>query len=99
MIVTFENGRCGVQVADDGLGFDVAAVRPNSQGEHLGIAGIRERAEMIGGTLRIASAPGAGTTLLVSVPTGGGSPPPAAGETQNQQPGERGENDPFTDRG
>ncbi len=99
VIVTFENGRCGVQVADDGLGFDVAAVRPNSQGEHLGIAGIRERAEMIGGTLRIASAPGAGTTLLVSVPTGGGSPPPEAGGTQNQQPGERGENDPITDRG
>jgi signal transduction histidine kinase len=76
VIVTFEAGRCGVQVADDGIGFDVAAVRANSQGEHLGIAGIRERAEMIGGTLRIASTPGAGTTLLVSVPTGG---VPAAG--------------------
>jgi signal transduction histidine kinase len=72
VIVTFEAGRCGVQVADDGIGFEVSAVGPNGQGEHLGIVGIRERAEMIGGTLRIASAPGAGTTLLVSVPTGDG---------------------------
>jgi signal transduction histidine kinase len=72
VIVTFEQGRCGVQIADDGIGFDVNAVGPNGQGEHLGIAGIRERAEMIGGTLRIASAPGAGTTLLVSVPMGEG---------------------------
>lgn len=72
VIVTFEPGRCGVQVADDGIGFDVNAVGPNGQGEHLGIAGIRERAEMIGGTLRIASAPGAGSTLLVSVPMGEG---------------------------
>jgi signal transduction histidine kinase len=71
VIVTFEPGRCGIQVADDGVGFDVSSVGPNGQGEHLGIAGIRERAEMIGGTLRIASAPGAGSTLLVSVPTGG----------------------------
>jgi signal transduction histidine kinase len=70
VIVTFEPGRCGIQVADDGVGFDVSAVGPNGQGEHLGIASIRERAEMLGGTLRIASAPGAGTTLLVSVPTG-----------------------------
>jgi signal transduction histidine kinase len=70
VIVTFEVARCVVQVADDGVGFDVAAVRANSQGEHLGIAGIRERAEMIGGSLRIASTPGVGTTLIVSVPTG-----------------------------
>jgi signal transduction histidine kinase len=88
VIVTFENGRCGVQVADDGVGFDVAAVRSNSQGEHLGIAGIRERAEMIGGTLRIASTPGAGTTLLVSVPTGDGAAAAqeASGEDDLREP-------------
>lgn len=66
--VTFDPCRCDIQIADDGVGFDLAAVGANGQGEHLGIAGIRERAEMIGGTLRIASAPGAGTTVIVSVP-------------------------------
>jgi signal transduction histidine kinase len=66
--VTFDARRCNIQIADDGIGFDLTAVGANGQGEHLGIAGIRERAEMIGGTLRIASAPGAGTTVIVSVP-------------------------------
>jgi signal transduction histidine kinase len=66
--VSFDPRRCDIQIADDGVGFDLAAVGANGQGEHLGIAGIRERAEMIGGTLRIASAPGAGTTVIVSVP-------------------------------
>jgi signal transduction histidine kinase len=68
--VIFEPCRCNIQIADDGIGFDLAVVGANGQGEHLGIAGIRERAEMIGGTLRIASTPGAGTTVLVSVPVG-----------------------------
>jgi signal transduction histidine kinase len=69
--VTFDARRCNIQIADDGIGFDLAAVGANGQGEHLGIVGIRERAEMIGGSLRIASAPGAGTTVIVSVPVGG----------------------------
>jgi signal transduction histidine kinase len=69
--VTFDARRCNIQIADDGVGFDLAAVGANGQGEHLGIVGIRERAEMIGGSLRIASAPGAGTTVIVSVPVGG----------------------------
>jgi signal transduction histidine kinase len=66
--VSFDPRRCDIQIADDGVGFDLVAVGANGQGEHLGIAGIRERAEMIGGTLRIASAPGAGTIVIVSVP-------------------------------
>jgi signal transduction histidine kinase len=69
--VTFDARRCNIQIADDGVGFDLASVGANGQGEHLGIVGIRERAEMIGGSLRIASAPGAGTTVIVSVPVGG----------------------------
>ena len=78
--VTFETRRCGIQIADDGVGFELATVGATDQGEHLGIAGIRERAEMLGGTLRIASAPGAGTTVVVTVPTG--EPElPASGET------------------
>lgn len=78
--VTFEARRCGIQIADDGVGFELANVGATDQGEHLGIAGIRERAEMLGGTLRIASVPGAGTTVVVTVPTGE-SELPASGET------------------
>jgi signal transduction histidine kinase len=68
--VSFDARRCAIQIADDGIGFDLATVGAEDKGEHLGIVGIRERAEMLGGTLRIASAPGAGTTVVVTVPTG-----------------------------
>lgn len=49
-------------VRDDGAGFD-----PETIGEDagLGLAGIREQAEILGGTFAIRSAPGAGTELRV----------------------------------
>ena len=51
-------------VEDDGQGFDVEAARAPG----LGLPGMRERAEMLGGTLRMESRPGSGTTLVVEVP-------------------------------
>jgi signal transduction histidine kinase len=49
-----------VRVVDDGVGFaHEAAARPG----HLGIAAIRERAELAGGWLRVESASGQGTTV------------------------------------
>jgi PAS domain S-box-containing protein len=50
-----------VRVVDDGIGFapEAAANRPG----HMGIAAIRERAELAGGWLRVASTPGEGTTV------------------------------------
>lgn len=52
-------------VEDDGKGFDPEA-RKSPDG--LGLPGIRERAEMLGGTVLIESNPGSGTTLVVEVP-------------------------------
>ncbi len=56
-------------IRDDGRGFEV----PESPAEmapagHYGLLGIEERAEAIGGQLRIQSAPGAGTELTICVP-------------------------------
>ena len=51
-------------VEDDGVGFTPAVP---ARGDHLGLIGIRERAEALGGTLTIESAPGAGTTIAVEV--------------------------------
>ncbi|MFO3797622.1 MAG: ATP-binding protein, partial [Anaerolineales bacterium] len=52
-------------VEDDGHGFDPA----QSLGErHLGLAGMRERAELLGGRLTIESQPGAGTSIHVQIP-------------------------------
>ena len=54
-----------VIVEDNGAGFDPDGV---VQSERLGLVGIRERAEMIGGRLVIESDVGSGTTLRVEVP-------------------------------
>jgi len=52
-------------VEDNGIGFDPLTVM---QGNRLGLFGIRERAEMLGGSLIIESSPGNGCTILVEVP-------------------------------
>jgi PAS domain S-box-containing protein len=54
-----------VMVEDDGVGFEPGQVR---RGDHFGLLGMRERAEALGGTLTLESAPGAGTTVVVEVP-------------------------------
>ncbi|WP_405062785.1 sensor histidine kinase [Kribbella sp. NBC_01505] len=57
-----------VEVTDDGVGFDVAAAR---RGNRHGLAGMRERVRIEGGTLDIRSTPGAGTTVDAWIPVGG----------------------------
>jgi signal transduction histidine kinase len=54
-------------VGDDGVGFD-PALRPPGNLAHLGLAGMRERLELAGGTWEVRSRPGAGTTLLATLP-------------------------------
>lgn len=52
-----------LQVADDGAGFD-----PAVSTDGYGLAGMRRRAEDIGGTLAIDSRCGTGTTVTLEVP-------------------------------
>ena len=56
--------RVVLEVADDGAGFDPALGR----GGGFGLPGMRERAERVGGSLRIDSSPGTGTRVRVEVP-------------------------------
>ncbi|MEP9387838.1 sensor histidine kinase [Mesorhizobium sp. KR9-304] len=58
----FESGRLVVEVADKGGGFDPAAVRP----EGLGLAGLRERIESLGGTFLVRSS-SEGTTVTMAL--------------------------------
>ncbi|HYM15906.1 MAG TPA: ATP-binding protein, partial [Dehalococcoidia bacterium] len=58
------------RVADDGLGFDAAAVLgARSDGIGLGLVGMQERAKLIGGTLRITSQHGKGTRVALELAT------------------------------
>ncbi len=54
--------RISVMIRDDGRGFRT----PRPQG--LGLIGMQERAESLGGTLTISSGPGQGTTIEVALP-------------------------------
>ena len=66
--IRLEPQAIGCSVADDGVGFDAAVVLAPGGRHGLGLAGIRERLDPIGGTLQVTSAPGAGTRLSVTVP-------------------------------
>ncbi len=54
-------------VADDGKGFDVNAVLGGSEPQCIGLLGMIERSGLVGGECEIRSAPGAGTTVEVSI--------------------------------
>jgi signal transduction histidine kinase len=56
-----------LRIKDDGRGFDQEGAFA-SLGGHFGLLGMRERAERLGGQLRLASHPGEGTEVEVSVP-------------------------------
>jgi signal transduction histidine kinase len=57
-----------LRVRDDGVGFPPAAVDDQRPG-HLGLVSMRERAEMAGGRVRVASAEGRGTLVEAWVPS------------------------------
>ena len=65
-----------LEVHDDGVGFEVPDdLRTLARAGRLGTIGMQERAELVGGWLQVRSAPGAGTTVTVSVPTGSHAAP------------------------
>jgi signal transduction histidine kinase len=59
-------GALVLEVTDDGRGFD-----PRAPVRHSGLASMRERARAAGGRLQVRSAPGAGTTVRLEVPSDG----------------------------
>ncbi|MDB5389108.1 MAG: histidine kinase [Planctomycetaceae bacterium] len=61
-----------LRIRDDGEGFDVDAARQlASRGKSLGMLGMQERAQLLGGTLDIRSTKGVGTTIQAKFPLAG----------------------------
>jgi signal transduction histidine kinase len=68
-VVPDPDGWLRVSVSDDGIGFDPSSVAGRARtGESVGLMGMRERAEIAGGTLSIKSTPGMGTTIVARIP-------------------------------
>lgn len=55
-------------VEDDGVGFDLAVLGRRETHHRLGLPGMRERASLVGGTVKIESRTGRGTTVFVRIP-------------------------------
>ena len=60
-----------MEITDNGKSFDVERVLRARNHKHLGLLGMRERVEMVGGNLSVESAPGRGTTIGAEVPLQG----------------------------
>jgi len=70
-----QSGYAVLAVSDNGAGFDPDDVILDREGRYgVGLLSIRERAELLGGTARITSAPGRGTQVHVVMPLHGGRP-------------------------
>jgi signal transduction histidine kinase len=57
-----------MDIKDDGQGFDADGKSNPKQHNRLGLIGMRERVEMVGGTFHVESTPGQSTTIRVEIP-------------------------------
>ncbi len=64
---SLEDGTIKVTIQDNGRGFDLDSEQQSGRGG-FGLRFMRERAERVGGSLRIESQPGQGTRLIVTLP-------------------------------
>lgn len=62
-----------MEIKDDGRSFEVARILNGRGNKQLGLVGMRERVDMVGGTFGVESTPGIGTVVSVEIPF---TPPP-----------------------
>jgi len=65
--ITYDDSQFRLQVRDDGTGIAQAVLADDRRG-HFGLAGMRERAELVGGRLEVWSEVGAGTEIDLTIP-------------------------------
>jgi PAS domain S-box-containing protein len=56
-----------MEITDNGQGFDAEARNPKRGANRLGLVGMRERVEMLGGTFQVESSPGKSTSIRVEI--------------------------------
>ncbi|MEX0885203.1 MAG: PAS domain S-box protein [Phycisphaeraceae bacterium] len=65
--LTCDDDRLRCAVEDDGRGFDIDAIRNDHQASGFGLFSIQERLKLLGGSVHIASEPGQGTRVEITV--------------------------------
>jgi signal transduction histidine kinase len=96
--------RCGLVIEDTGAGMDPETLRKALQpgfttkesGSGLGLALVRRTVSAYGGTMRLESSPGRGTTVRIELPRKGFAPEPPVARGPG---GEAGDGRPRADRG
>jgi signal transduction histidine kinase len=63
-----------LRIHDNGCGLDASVALPGARPGHWGLPGMRERAAAAGGCFQLASQPGVGTEIIVSLPAGAAYP-------------------------
>jgi signal transduction histidine kinase len=66
--IRLRQNRVCMEIQDDGRGFQVEDAAAIQHSKRLGLLGMRERAEMVGGVFCVDSAPGKPTTVHVEIP-------------------------------
>ena len=61
-----------MEIHDNGTGFEVERVLFAKRHKRLGLLGMRERVEMVGGSFAVESSPGKGTTIRAMIPVNNG---------------------------
>jgi signal transduction histidine kinase len=69
VIFSLAGAQAQIAIDDDGRGFDLLVIAAQTEG--YGLRAMRERAEAVGGSLSVISAPGQGTQVVVRVPMKG----------------------------
>jgi len=64
ILIARHGGELRLSVTDDGIGFDPSRTPPG----HLGLVGMRQRAELLGATFAVRTGPGEGTEVSVAWP-------------------------------
>lgn len=69
-LIKYGEASLDLSISDDGKGFDAAAIKTGQQYSNgLGLHNMPDRAKLIGAACEINSTPGAGTRIVISIPT------------------------------
>ena len=68
VLIQYERRRLTLRIRDDGAGIPGEILAAGGRDGHFGLAGMKERAQLVGGTLAVHSGPGLGTEVVLQVP-------------------------------